>query len=113
MTRALSRRRSTGEPFNEWVYSLAHPRRAYYSVLAAADYFRAACIADGIQPDPRMAEAIENIRSQRQADGTWVQGHRLQGEVWFHVDVPAGEPSKWMTFQATRVLGWWDSATKE
>ena len=27
------------------------------------------------------------------------------------VDVPAGEPSKWLTLFGTRVLDWWDSAT--
>ncbi|SDR85600.1 hypothetical protein SAMN04489751_0641 [Brevibacterium sandarakinum] len=109
LERDLFRRRSTGQPFYSRVFSLAHPRRAYYHVLAAADYFRAAAAADGTRADPRMAEVMENIRSQRQADGTWLQGHRLDGDVWFHVDAPSGQPSKWVTFQALRVLNWWDS----
>lgn len=109
LQRNLFRRLSTGEPFSESVLSLAHPRRAYYNVLAAADYFRAAALAEGTVPDPRMAEVVEQIRAQRRPDGTWLQGHRLRGEVWFHVDVPAGEPSKWVTHQATRVLDWWDA----
>ena len=108
LRRGLFRRLSTGEPFYDRVFSLAHPRRAYYNVLAAADYFRAAADADATSPDPRMAEAIEIIRSQRQSDGTWLQGHRLGGDVWFHCDAPTGEPSKWVTLQATRVLKWWD-----
>lgn len=45
-----------------------------------------------------MTEAIENIRSQRRPDG----------DVWFRVDAPSGEPSKWVTFQALRALDWWD-----
>jgi hypothetical protein len=57
-----------------------------------------------------MAEAIELIRAARQPDGTWLQGHRHPGRVWFEVDVPAGEPSKWLTFFGTRVLRWWDGA---
>ncbi|MGO2153461.1 MAG: squalene cyclase, partial [Brevibacterium aurantiacum] len=105
--RDLFRRLSTGEPFYDRVFSLAHPRRAYYNVLAAADYFRE---ADNTTPDPRMGEAIEVIRSQGQSDGTWLQGHRLDGDVWFHIDAPTGEPSKWVTLQATRVLQWWDAA---
>ncbi len=48
------------------------------------------------------------IRDKRQDDGTWLQGHRLAGEVWVHVDAPSGEPSKWVTLQASRVLDWWD-----
>ncbi|WP_102192151.1 squalene cyclase [Microbacterium aurantiacum] len=111
LNRALFRRRSTGEPFNEWVFSLAHPRRAYYNVLAGADYFRGAAEADGSAPDLRMTDAIENIRSQRQPDGRWLQGHRLPGAVWLHQDAPAGEPSKWVTLQAMRVLNWWDAAS--
>ena len=54
-------------------------------------------------------ELVEHIRSQRQPDGTWLQGHRLAGEVWLHQDVPAGEASRWVTLQATRVLDWWDA----
>ncbi len=109
LRRGLFRRLSTGEPFNEHVFSLAHPRRVYYHVLAAADYLRAGAIADGTAPDPRMAEAIERLRAQRQPDGRWLQGHRLAGRVWFHPDVPTGEPSKWVTLQALRVLTWWDA----
>lgn len=113
LQRSLFRRLSTGEPFFEHVFSFAHPRRAYYSVLAAADYFRAAALADGSArtPDRRMADAIEAIRARRQPDGTWLQGHRLPGDVWFHVDVPAGEPSPWVTLQALRVLAWWDASS--
>lgn len=111
LRRGLYRRMSTGEPFTASALSLAHPRRWQYNILAAADYFRAARTAAGTAPDPRMADAIEHIRSQRQPTGTWLQGHRLAGRVWFHVDAPAGEASKCVTFHALRVLGWWDSHT--
>lgn len=56
-----------------------------------------------------MAEAVEVIRGARQADGTWLQGGRHPGRVWFEIDVAAGEPSKWLTLYATRVLRWWES----
>ncbi len=82
----------------------------FYSVLNAADYFRAAFGLDGTPPDPRMATAIEAIRAQRQPDGTWLQARRHPGRVWFEVDLPAGEPSKWLTLLGTRVLEWWDAA---
>lgn len=108
LARSLFKRLSTGETVADWALSLAHPRRAYYNVLAAADYFRAASVADASPPDPRLAEAIALIRWQQQPDGRWLQGHRLAGEVWVHQDVPRGEPSKWVTLQALRVLDWWD-----
>ena len=84
-----------------------YPFRWRYNVLNAADYFRQACELDGGLPDPRMAEAIELIRAARQPDGTWLQGRPHPGRVWFEVDVPAGEPSKWLTLFGTRVLDWW------
>lgn len=109
LRRNLFRRLSTGEPVAPWATRFSYPFRWFYDVLNAAEYFREACSADGTEPDPRMAEAIELIRAARQPDGTWLQSRRHPGRVWFEVDVPAGEPSKWLTLFGTRVLGWWDS----
>jgi hypothetical protein len=78
-------------------------------VRNAAEYFRQASLVDGVRPDPRMAEAIELIRAAKQSDGAWLQGGRHPGRVWFEVDAPAGEPSKWLTLFGTRVIAWWDS----
>ena len=110
LSRRLMLRRSTGEVVGPWVTRFAYPFRWFYSVLNAADHLRAASLLDGSPPDPRMADAIEAIRAQRQPDGTWLQARRHPGRVWFEVDVPEGEPSKWLTFYATRVLAWWDAA---
>lgn len=110
LRRELLNRLSTGQPFDDRALSFGHPRRWVYNALAAADYFRAASLADGTAPDSRMARAIERIRAARQADGAWLQGRALPGRVWFEVDAAVGEPSKWVTLQAMRVLAWWDSA---
>ncbi len=109
LSRNLFRRLSTGEPVADWATRFAYPFRWSHNVLNAADYFRQACELDGTRPDPRMAEAIELIRAARQPDGTWLQGRRHPGRVWFEVDVPAGEPSKWLTLFGIRVLNWWDT----
>jgi hypothetical protein len=101
---------STGEQVGDWVPRLTYPMRWLYTALNAADYFRAASLHDGIAPDPRLAEAIEIIRGARQGDGTWIQGRKLPGAVWFPIDVDEGEPSPWLTFYGTRVLEWWDAA---
>ena len=50
--------------------------------------------------DPRMTDAIELIRAAKRPDGTWLQAGR-HADAWFEVDVPAGEPSKWLTLFAT------------
>lgn len=111
LERALFRRLSTGEAAGPWAVHFAYPFRWVYSVLNAADYFRSAALLNGRAPDPRMAEAIELIRAARQPDGRWLQQGRHGGAVWFEVDAPVGEPSRWLTFVATRVLDWWDAAT--
>jgi hypothetical protein len=50
LRRRLFRRLSTGEPFDARALVLGHPRRARYTVLGAADYLRAASVADGTAP---------------------------------------------------------------
>ena len=109
LKRGLFRRLSTGERVAPWVDRFTYPFRAFYSILNAADYFREAAAVDGTSPDPRMADAIEIVRDARLPDGTWLQARRHPGRVWFEVDVPAGEPSKWLTLHGTRVLEWWDA----
>lgn len=110
LERRLMRTLSTGELAGPWVTELAYPFRWVYSVLNAADYFRAAALHDGTVPDARIGEAIEAIRAARRPDGTWLQELRHPGRVWFEVDAPPGEPSQWLTFYGTRVLAWWDGA---
>lgn len=103
---------STGEVVGSWATGFFYPFRWTYSALSAADHFRAAALHDDTPPDPRLAEAIELIRASRTADGTWMQEYRHPGRVWFEVDVPPGEPSKWLTFYGTRVLDWWDASAQ-
>jgi hypothetical protein len=70
-------------------------------MLDAAEYFRQASLVDGVKLDPRMADAIELICAARRPDGTWLLAGRHPGRVWFEVDAPAGEPSKWLTLLGT------------
>lgn len=110
LSRRLHRRLSTGEPVGPWTTEFAFPYRWVYSVLNAVDYLRSAALFDARPPDPRLAEAIEIIRTARQPDGTWMQGRTHPGRVWFDIDVPTGEASKWLTLHATRALEWWDAS---
>ena len=110
LERRLMYRLTTGEPIEWWVSKFAYPTRAFYNSLNAVDYFRAAAVNDGTAPDPRLADAVADIRAQRQPDGTWLQARRHPGRVWFEVDVDGGEPSPWVTVLATRALAWWDAA---
>lgn len=111
LQRRLMYRLSTGEVVAPWVTRFVYPFRAQFSVLRAADYFRSAALHDGTAPDARLSDAIEAIRAAQLPDGTWLQGPRQPGRVWFAVDVPEGEASRWLTFYGTRVLQWWDGAS--
>jgi hypothetical protein len=112
LERRLLYRQSTGELQGDWVTRFAYPFRWFYSALNAIDYFRAGALQDGTDPDARLAEAIDVIRSARRDDGTWLQERRHPGRVWFEIDVAPGEPSPWLTFFGTRALAWWDDATR-
>ena len=103
LERSLFRRKSTGEIVNPAYLDFAFPYYWHYDVLRALDYFR----RSGAEPDPRMAAAIEIVRSKRQPDGRWLLDRVHPGRVHFALE-SAGEPSRWNTLRALRVLDWWE-----
>jgi hypothetical protein len=107
LERSLFRRKSSGEVVKADYLDLAFPYYWHYDVLRALDYFR----RSGRKPDPRMAEAVEVVRSKRQPDGRWVLDRVHDGRVHFRLDGDVGEPSRWNTLRALRVLDWWGSET--
>jgi hypothetical protein len=113
LRRRLLHTLSTGELVGPWATMFAYPFRWHYSALRAVDYFRTASLHEGTEPDPRLEDAIGVIREARRDDGTWLQERRFPGRVWFEVDVPPGEPSKWLTYYGTRALAWWDGSRAE
>jgi hypothetical protein len=84
----------------------AFPYYWHYDVLRALDYFR----RSGADSDPRMAEALEVVRSKRQADGRWLLDRVHPGRVHFDIEETVGAPSRWNTLRSLRVLNWWDGA---
>ena len=110
LERHLFRRLSTGEPADEQFLTFLHPNRWRYDVLRALDYFRAAAALTGAAADPRLGEAVDHVRSRHRGDGRWLLDWSLPGRVWFEVDGRPGEPSRWVTLRAMRVLRWWDRA---
>ncbi|HEY4606656.1 MAG TPA: squalene cyclase, partial [Acidimicrobiia bacterium] len=108
LRRSLFRRLSTGEPADERYLYFLHPNRWHYDVLRALDYFRASAALTGADPDPRLGEAIDHVRSRRLDDGTWPLDWNPTGRTWFDVDDGQDEPSRWVTLRAMRVLRWWD-----
>jgi hypothetical protein len=102
LVRQLSRRLSTGEVADPDWLRFSFPTRWHYDVLWALDYFRNV----GDAPDPRLAEAIALLRSKQQPDGTWLLEHTHRGAVHFSMEDGDGQPSRWNTLRALRVLNW-------
>jgi hypothetical protein len=85
---------------------LFFPTRWHYDILRGLDYLRDA----GAVPDERVDEAIELLRSKRDADGRFPLEYTYPGEVFFEIEDGEGKPSRWNTLRAMRVLRWYDAA---
>jgi hypothetical protein len=103
LERKLFRRKSTGEVVNPAWLQFSFPNRWRYDVLRALEYFRAA----GDPPNPRIDEAIQLLRSKQQSDGTWLLENTHPGRVHFMLEDGDGQPSRWNTLRALRVLDWY------
>ncbi|HXI45786.1 MAG TPA: hypothetical protein VNH13_05755 [Candidatus Acidoferrales bacterium] len=112
LERGLLRRKSTGELIDPAFGLLAFPTGWHYDVLRALEHLRAADAA----PDPRAAEAVELVRAKRDADGRWPLEHLHDSEMVDSrfrdlesgMDEAVGQPSRWNTLRAMRVLAWYD-----
>jgi hypothetical protein len=103
LERNLFRRKSSGAVADPAYLDFAFPYYWHYDVLRALDYFRGA----GAERDPRMAEAVEVVQAKQQPDGRWLLDRIHPGRVHFALDDGIGEPSRWNTLRALRVLDWW------
>ncbi len=106
LERSLFRRKSTGEIVDPAYLEFAFPYYWHYDVLRALDYF----CQSGAMPDPRMAEAVDVVRSKQQPDGRWLLDRVHPGRVHFEMEDGVGLPSRSITLRALRVLDWWGRA---
>jgi len=102
LERRLFRSRSTGAVVkSEWTL-VSFPTRWHYDVLWGLDYVRRA----GVEPDGRTAEAIDVVVKKRDQLGRWPLENPHAGKVHFEMEGGAGDPSRWNTLRALRVLRW-------
>jgi hypothetical protein len=104
LARGLFRRRSTGEVANLAFLKLAFPPRYHYDILRALDYLRQA----GVQPDSRLDEALQVIKSKQLSEGLWILEGAHDEALPFQFGEAVGEPSRWNTLRALRVLRWYE-----
>jgi hypothetical protein len=103
LERKLFRRKSTGEVADPAWLQFSFPTRWHYDVLRALEHLRAA----GDPPDQRVDEAIQLLQSKQQPDGTWLLENTHPGKVHFTLEDGDGQPSRWNTLRALRVLNWY------
>jgi len=103
LERRLLRRLSTGEIVEPTWTQFAFPPLWHYDVLRALDYLRAA----QVQADARVEQAITVVLERRQGDGRWLLDVRHRGTLHEEFAGAVGEPNRWLTLRARRVLDWY------
>ena len=110
LERHLFRRLSSGAPIAPrkgrhalppWT-EFTFPSMWQYDILRGLDYFRSA----GVEPDARMNEAVAVVAERRQPDGRWLLDHRPRDGFDAGLEEAPGQPSRWITLRALRVLDW-------
>lgn len=98
----LYRSHRTGEVVSPAMTRFPFPPRWQYDVLRALDYFQRV----NAEVDERLHDAIALLLSKRKADGRWSAYRGPSGRIFFEME-KAGEPGRWNTLRALRVLRWW------
>ena len=110
LVRRMLRRLSTGELIDPVFTKFSFPTGWHYDALRGLDYLRAA----GVAPDARVAEAVDLVRSKRDAEGRLPLENPHESEMVdarlrdleFGMDEREARPSWWNTLRALRVLRW-------
>jgi hypothetical protein len=105
LARGMFRSLSTGEVIDPGWTEFSFPTRWHYDVLSGLDYLRRA----GVEPDQRVAEAIDLVEKKRDGDGRWPLENPHAGAVHFDMEDGAGKPGRWNTLRALRVLDWYSA----
>jgi hypothetical protein len=102
LDRRLLHRLSDGEiPQKRWLY-VGFPNAWFYDVVRVLDYMRQA----RPEADERMTEALDIVESKRDADGRWPLDHAYHDASLVDFGESEGQPSRWITLRALRVLRW-------
>jgi hypothetical protein len=98
----LFRSHRSGEMIDKRMLMLSFPPRWRYDILRALDYFQAA----RVPYDPRMQPALDVLTKKQRADGRWPVQAKHPGKTHFDME-PTGQPSRWNTLRALRLLGFY------
>ncbi len=94
----------TGQVADPAMTLMHFPPRWRYDFIRALDYFQ------GVKAprDERMQPAVSLLLEKRRGeDGLWVLNKPWPGRIHFPIE-ETGQPSRWNTLRALRVLKWWN-----
>jgi hypothetical protein len=104
LTHRMYRSHRTGKVVKEQMTRFTFPYHWHYDVLRGLDYFQSV----DAPRDERLVDAIELVNARRKPDGRWTMQGRHHGREYIVIEAN-GEPSRWNTLRALRVLRWWES----
>lgn len=104
----LFRSHRTGNVIKPEFKRFAFPPRWHYDILRALDHFQTV----NAPRDERLTEAVSIVQSSRQTDGRWLLENSYRGATHFELE-RRGQPSRWNTLRALRVLKWWGGKASE
>jgi hypothetical protein len=85
-------------PSRSW-FQLGYPLGYVTDVLQNLE----ALTALGCGSDPRLTNALDWLLEKQDAQGRWKMEYSYNGKMWQDIE-PKGQPSKWVTLRALRVL---------
>ncbi len=85
-------------PNSSW-FKLGFPSGYVTDVLQVLE----ACCEAGMGGDPRLRRAVDWLLAQQDANGRWANRYAYAGKMVVDIDRP-GDPSRWVTLRACRVL---------
>jgi hypothetical protein len=98
----LYRSHRTGAVVHTAFTRFSFPPRWHHDVLRTLDYFQ----ASGVGYDRRLEDPIGLMLKKRGQNGRWPLQNRHPGRTYFELE-RVGQPSRWNTLRALRVLDWW------
>lgn len=100
----LFRSDKTGQIIKEAFTQFSFPPRWHYDALRGLEHFR----TQKTPRDNRLQDAITLLHDARGTNGHWKLRNRHPGIDFFQLE-KVGQPSRWNTLRALRVLKWWNN----
>ena len=109
LERRMFRRLTNGKIIDRLWTRFSFPTVWHYDILWGLDYLRSA----GVEPDERVAEAVEVVQTRRHQNGRWPVNHIHDDRLAFSLEPETGRASRWNTLRAMRVLKWYQPRSRQ